>query len=376
MTAPTQPAPARAVRPAILTVDDDPGVSRAVARDLRRRYGEQHRIVRAESGAAGAGRAARDEAARRRWSRCCWPTTGCRSMNGIEFLEAGDGPVPVGPPRAADRLRRHRRGHRRHQRRRPRPLPAQAVGPAGGEALPGGRRAARRLGGDRTTGRSPETKVVGHRWSARSSEVREFLARNQVPYRWYSADEPEGERLLAAAGADGADRCRWSSPRTATPWSPPPTPSWPRHVGLTHHPGRASSTTWSSSAAARPASARRSTAPPKACARCSSSAPPPAARPARARGSRTTSGFPDGVSGAQLTDRARRQATKFGAELITTRDVVGAGGQRVGPHGAVRRRRTPSTRTRSSWPPACPTGSSPRPAWTSSPDAACTTARP
>src|SRR5262249_56127523 len=34
-------------------------------------------------------------------------------------------------------------------------------------------------------------------------------------------------------------------------------------------------------------------------------------------------GFPDGVSGAQLTDRARRQAMKFGAELLTTRDVVG-----------------------------------------------------
>ena len=29
------------------------------------------------------------------------------------------------------------------------------------------------------------------------------------------------------------------------------------------------------------------------------------------------------MSGAQLTDRARRQATKFGAELLTTRDVVG-----------------------------------------------------
>src|SRR5215469_8307810 len=41
-----------AQRSAILTVDDDPEVSRAVARDLRRRYGEQHRIVRAESGSA------------------------------------------------------------------------------------------------------------------------------------------------------------------------------------------------------------------------------------------------------------------------------------------------------------------------------------
>ena len=38
--------------PILLTVDDDPEVSRSLARDLRQRYGEDYRIRRAESGAA------------------------------------------------------------------------------------------------------------------------------------------------------------------------------------------------------------------------------------------------------------------------------------------------------------------------------------
>jgi thioredoxin reductase (NADPH) len=42
-------------------------------------------------------------------------------------------------------------------------------------------------------------------------------------------------------------------------------------------------------------------------------------------------GFPDGVSGAQLTDRARRQAAKFGAEVLTARDVVA-----LEPRGSAR----------------------------------------
>src|ERR1700722_18869830 len=49
MTSPTSPDPQQR-KPVMLTVDDDPAVSRAVARDLRRHYGEANRIVRAESG--------------------------------------------------------------------------------------------------------------------------------------------------------------------------------------------------------------------------------------------------------------------------------------------------------------------------------------
>ena len=49
-------------------------------------------------------------------------------------------------------------------------------------------------------------------------------------------------------------------------------------------------------------------------------------------------GFPDGVSGAQLTDRARRQAAKFGAEMLTAREVIGLEVNGVGAHRAVLRR--------------------------------------
>ena len=49
-------------------------------------------------------------------------------------------------------------------------------------------------------------------------------------------------------------------------------------------------------------------------------------------------GFPDGVTGTQLTDRARRQAHKFGAEILTTRDVIGLDVARVVAGSSVRRR--------------------------------------
>ena len=100
-----------------------------------------------------------------------------------------------------------------------------------------------------------------------------------------------------------------------------PTPRSPRRSacgrGRTCGP-----TTSSSSAAARPASRRRSTARRRACARCSSSARRPAARRARRRGSRTTSASRRGCRGADLARRAVAQASRLGAELLTSREAT------------------------------------------------------
>jgi len=87
VTAPGAPeAPGAPARPAILTVDDDPGVSRAVARDLRRKYGERHRIVRAESGAMALD-ALRQMKLRGEQVAVLLADYRMPEMNGIEFLE-------------------------------------------------------------------------------------------------------------------------------------------------------------------------------------------------------------------------------------------------------------------------------------------------
>src|ERR1700751_2468133 len=80
------PEQAETIRTAILTVDDDPGVSRAVARDLRRRYGGRYRIVRAESG-ADALDALRQMKLRGDLVSVILADYRMPGMNGIEFLE-------------------------------------------------------------------------------------------------------------------------------------------------------------------------------------------------------------------------------------------------------------------------------------------------
>jgi thioredoxin reductase (NADPH) len=51
-------------------------------------------------------------------------------------------------------------------------------------------------------------RVLGTRWSPRSYELRDFLARNHVPYQWIdveqSANDAETQRVLEALGEDGS----------------------------------------------------------------------------------------------------------------------------------------------------------------------------
>src|SRR5215470_316581 len=319
---------AKGSRTAILTVDDDPGVSRAVARDLRRRYGEQHRIVRAESATDGLD-ALRQMKLRGDLVAVILADYRMPELNGIEFLEQA---VDIYPGARRVLLTAYADTGAAidainvvdldHYLLKPWDPPEEKLYPVVDALLDAWQTSDYRP--------VPETKVVGHRWSARSSAVREFLARNQVPYRWYAADEPEGRRLLEAAHADGLEL-----PVVITPGGGPlvePTDAeLASRVGLATTPAKdfydlivvgggpagLGAAVYGASEGLRTVLVERTATGGQA-----------------GQSSRIENylGFPDGVSGAQLTERARRQAAKFGAELLTTREVVG-----LEVHGSARR---------------------------------------
>ena len=146
--------------------------------------------------------------------------------DGYRVPRAGDGPVSDGATGTADRLRRQPRRHRRDQRRRPRPLPAQAVGSTGGEALSGHRRAAGRV---EAGAGAPHSAHQGDR----APLVGTVLAGPRLPGPQRALLHlVHGRRARPASSccrppARTACGYRSSSPNAATPSSNPPTPSWP-----------------------------------------------------------------------------------------------------------------------------------------------------
>src|SRR5215468_7136648 len=305
--------PAAGPRAAILTVDDDPAVSRAVARDLRRRYGDQYRIVRAES-AASALETLRQMKLRGDLVAAILADYRMPEVIGIEFLEQAMDIYPgarrvlltayADTGAAIDAINVVDLDH---YLLKPWDPPEEKLYPVVDALLDAWETSDHRP--------VPETKVVGHRWSARSSEVREFLARKQVPYRWYSSEEAERQRLLAAAGTDGR-----SLPvvitRDGDPLIEPTDAELAARVGLATTPSKdfydlivvgggpagLGAAVYGASEGLRTVLVEQLATGGQA-----------------GQSSRIENylGFPDGVSGAQLTDRARRQAVKFGAELLT-----------------------------------------------------------
>src|ERR1700755_2537021 len=188
-------------KPAILSVDDDPAVSRPAARAPRRHYGERSRIVRAESG-QDALETLNELKLRGDTVAVFVADYRMPGMSGIEFLEDA---MDIYPLARRVLLTAYADTHAAiaaitvadlvHYLLKPWDPPEEKLYPVIDGLLE-----TWRSQGDRAI---PMTKVIGHRWNPRSWEVRQFLARNQHTFRSYMADEAKGKQLLDAAGLDG-----------------------------------------------------------------------------------------------------------------------------------------------------------------------------
>jgi thioredoxin reductase (NADPH) len=191
-------------KPVLLTVDDDHMVGEAITRDLRRRYAKEFSIVAADSGSAALHVLRR---LRLRGDRPAVLLADHRmpGMTGVEFLTRSieffpqarrvlltayaDTDAAIAAINEADL---------HHYLLKPWAPVEQRLYPIIDELLDDWR----------ASDRPPfdGVRVVGHRWSRRSHEVRDLLTRNGVPFQWLdvSADDAATE-LLELSGATTAD---------------------------------------------------------------------------------------------------------------------------------------------------------------------------
>ncbi len=305
-------------KPVILTVDDDPAVSRAVARDLRRHYGERYRIVRAESG-QDALETLNELKLRGDTVAVFVADYRMPQMSGIEFLEEA---MDIYPLARRVLLTAYADTHAAidainvvdldHYLLKPWDPPEEKLYPVIDGLLE-----AWHAIGDRAI---PHTKVIGHRWNERSWEVRQFLARNQHSFRSFMADEPKGKQLLDAAGLDGYQLpvviteqgetlIEPSNAELAAMLGLSTSPSLEMYelAVIGGGPAGLAAAVYGASEGLKTVLIEETTTGGQA-----------------GRSSRIENylGFPTGVSGAELTTSARRQAERFGAEVITTRKAV------------------------------------------------------
>ena len=307
-------------KPTILTVDDDPLVSAAITRDLASRYGADYRIVRAMSGlealAVLTKLALRDSpvaliAADQRMPE----------MTGIEMLEQARAHAPDAKllllTAYADTdvaIKAINDIGLDYYLLKPWDPPDERLYPVIDDLLGDWRQANRE--------RTSEVRVVGHRWSDRSHAVKMFLARNHVPYRWYDIErDAEAERLRDLAHAESADLPLVLIPDGDTLHSPS-TLDLASALGL-HTSAQqplydvciVGGGPAGLAAAVYGASEGLSTVIVERDA--------PGGQAGHSASIENYLGFPKGLSGSDLAQRALAQASRFGAEMVLARDVVG-----------------------------------------------------
>ena len=318
-------------RATILAVDDDPQVSRAIVRDLRTRYGSDYRVVRATSGDEALGILA-ELALRDRPVALLVSDQRMPGMTGIELMgrvrETSPGTRLLLLTAYADTevaIRAINDIGLDYYMFKPWDPPEASLYPVVDDLL------------EAWSSEHPDTsssvRVVGHLWSDRSYDVKMFLARNHIPYTWLDLErDEEAARLLELAGADPADLPLVLLPE-GEPLRHPSSVELADALGLRTRaqqplydlcivgsgPAGLAAAVYAASEGLRTVMVERDA---------------PGGQAGQSAAIENYLGFPKGVSGADLTHRAVAQASRFGAETVLAREVVGL--EQRGPVQAVR----------------------------------------
>ncbi len=307
-------------KPTILTVDDDPMVSAAIARDLRSRYGADYRIVRATSGAQALAVLTK-LALRNQPVALIAADQRMPEMTGTEMLERARTCAPAAKylllTAYADTdvaIKAINDIGLDYYLLKPWDPPEERLYPVIDDLLGDWRQA--------NPEHTSDVRVVGHRWSDRSHDIKTFLARNHVPYRWYDTDrDAEAQRLVDLANATAAELPLVLVPDGETLRSPS-TLDLAGALGLRTRaeqplydvcivgggPAGLAAAVYAASEGLSTVIVEREAHGGQA---------------GQSAAIENYLGFPKGLTGSDLTQRAVAQVLRFGAEMVLARDVVG-----------------------------------------------------
>jgi thioredoxin reductase (NADPH) len=307
-------------KPTIVTVDDDPQVSAAITRDLRERYGAQYRVVQASSGAEALS-VLTQLSLRGRPVAMVASDQRMPEMTGIELLRQVHDHAPGAKllllTAYADTdvaIRAINDIGLDHYLMKPWDPPQERLYPVFDDLLDDWTRA--------HPDASLDVHVVGHRWSERSHELKTFLARNHVPYRWHDvAADAEAARLVQLAGAD-IDELPLVLLPDREPLRSPSTLELAGALGLRTAaeqplydlaivgggPAGLAAAVYAASEGLRTVVVEREA---------------PGGQAGTSAAIENYLGFPKGLSGSDLTQRAVAQVSRFGAEMVLAREVSG-----------------------------------------------------
>jgi thioredoxin reductase (NADPH) len=307
-------------KPVIFTVDDDPGVLRAIERDLRQHFGKDYRILRAESGQTAL-ESLRQLVLRNEPVALLLSDQRMPGMSGVEFLEKARELYP-GARRAlltayADTdaaIKAINTVKIDYYLLKPWDPPEERLYPVLQELLD-----------DWLAVFRPPfegVRIIGHRWSPKSHDLKDFLDRNQIPYHWLdieAGDEanvvlkqlertvsdlpivlmPDGSHLLQPTTAELAEKIGLRT-RASTPFYD--------LIIVGAGPAGLGAAVYGASEGLSTLMIERSA---------------PGGQAGQSSAIENYLGFPNGLSGSELTRRALTQAERFGAELLRPQTVTG-----------------------------------------------------